>query len=414
MALLYLLHRFEIPSFAIHCNYGLRGDASDKDEELVENMCRLWEIDALTVRLDPRDDNRKNFQNWARNRRYEVFHDLKKEMDARYILTAHHEDDQLETIFQRILRGSGFSAWSGMSITDGVLFRPLLSVSKKEIMNFVQTFHIPYRIDNTNEESTYARNFIRNNWFPELNKLFPGWRENLLGVSDRAEEFEQLTDIISNHVFIDDSAIKRDLFLSYPEPVQRVLLHHFFEKNSIPAELSGKFLMSLSKLADLQTGSKITVSNSLFIVRDREFFVIQEKGNDQKSDSFVISKDDIKNSVIVLPYRMRLDKHAGIYHSDELQFDIAKIKFPVTIRPWKKGERFIPLGMKGTQLISDHLTNRKIPATLKKSSKVLESFDGTVCAVIFPPNSGIGEMGTISDKVRCTDQTIQSLIISYK
>lgn len=107
MAMLYLLHRFGIDTTAVHCNYQLRGEASDKDQKLVEEICAYWNIECVSMRLDSSEETDGNFQDWARKRRYQAYEDIKKEYNADLILTAHHEDDQLETILQKILRGSG-------------------------------------------------------------------------------------------------------------------------------------------------------------------------------------------------------------------------------------------------------------------------------------------------------------------
>ncbi len=413
MALLYLLKRAGVKTFVVHCNYGLRGKSSDNDQALVEEMCMLWNIECNTVRLDVKESSEKNFQNWARDRRYEIFFDLKKQFEANYIVTAHHQDDQIETLFQRILRGSGLSSWSGMSVMDGKIFRPLLDVSKTEIMEFVQQFNIPYRIDSTNEESTYARNFLRNNWFPELNNKFPGWRTNVLAISQRAKEFNQLVKLAAEHVVTEEGNLQRDEFLSKPEPVQRALFHYAMKNQDANTHISGKFLENINKLSMLQTGAKLPISGTWNVIRDRDYFVISTSES-EKSEKQTVTKNDVCNNGAESKF-FSLNKadFSGDFHQNQLSLDIDSITFPITIRQWQNGDTFSPLGMQGSQLVSDHLTNRKIPAVLKKSVKVIESFDGTICAVIFPPNSGIDEIGTVSDVCRCTEKTNESLILSY-
>ena len=143
MVLLYILHRLQVNCTVTHCNYQLRGDESEKDMKLVEEMSAMWGFDCITARFDPAVSKESNTQIWARNLRYTMFRDLQKEVSADFIVTAHHQEDQVETILQKILRGAGPAAWSGMSIRDGDLIRPLLNVSKKEIRDFAQTQHVP-------------------------------------------------------------------------------------------------------------------------------------------------------------------------------------------------------------------------------------------------------------------------------
>ena len=412
MALLYLLHREKIPVFVVHCNYGLRGNAADKDQEMVEEMCKLWSFECVSVRLEYEEKATGNFQKWARERRYEVFYDLNEEFKTNVIVTAHHQDDQIETIFQRILRGSGLSSWRGIETFDGNLFRPLIEVSKSEIMEFVQEFNIPYRIDSTNEESTYARNFLRNNWFPELNKLFPGWRENILAVRDRVDEFKELEALVAKDIVSDDGLINRSKFLALPESVQRVIFFHAADKMGLGSSLSTNFLGVIGNLNNLQTGAKLDITDDFYVIRDRERFIISENKREQNLP-VRISKNELSAGKACGFLKLTSAVFEGVYTRNKLILDADVVEFPITVRNWQDGDRFIPFGMTGSQLISSHITNKKVSALIKKAVKVIESFDGTICAVIFPPDSGIGVIGTISDVCRCTDQTNESIIISY-
>lgn len=411
MAMLYLLHRFEIPAVVVHCNYQLRGEASDKDQKLVEDICIHWNIECVSLRFDSTEESNGNFQDWARERRYQAFRDIKKEYKADFILTAHHQDDQLETILQKILRGSGLSSWKGMNMLDDDLFRPLLNVSKEEIMGFVQDFNVPYRIDRTNEESTYARNFIRNHWFPDLNRLFPGWKQNLEKVIDRAEEFEAMTDLILNQTSEDGNKLKRSDFLKLPQKIKAAVLLRFLKKSTPNLEISHGFLENLANLTELQSGGKLQLSERFFIYRDREIFTVIDASNDEEINQ-EIEKNQLETSLDILDWTFAVKSVPEYYSPEILHLDQKKLKYPLTLRRWKAGDSFQPFGMDGTQLVSDHLTNRKIPPSLKKKALVLESFDTTICAVIFPNYSNSAELGTISEKFRCTTATKKTLTIT--
>ncbi|MDR9366160.1 MAG: tRNA lysidine(34) synthetase TilS [Balneolaceae bacterium] len=411
MAMLYLLHRFDIETIVVHCNYQLRGGASDKDQKLVEDICMHWSIECISMRLDSSEEQTGNFQDWARQRRYQAYEDIKKEYSADLILTAHHQDDQLETILQKILRGSGLDAWKGMEVLDGYLFRPLLNLSKSEIMKFVQQFNVPYRIDRTNEESTYARNFIRNHWFPDLNRLFPGWRKNLQKLADRAEEFGLMTDLILQKVSRTGNRLIRDDFLELDTKIRASILLQFLKKNTEDIEISRGFLKSIDKIGELQSGGKLQVSEFHILYRDRDFFKIIDD-SDLKEFNQVINKSQLEESLTISDWKLSFVPPPKSYSDDILHLDEEKIEFPITLRRWKDGDSFQPLGMDGTQLVSDHLTNRKIPSTKKKQALVLESFDGSISALIFPNYSKSSELGTISERVRCTSSTKRTLKIT--
>jgi tRNA(Ile)-lysidine synthase len=411
MLLLYLLHRAGIKTVSVHCNYGLRGKASDQDQKLVEQMSSMWEIECVSVRLDSEEAGDDNFQNWARKRRYEIFYDLKREYQANYITTAHHQDDQVETILQKILRGSGTAAWKGMSVKEDDLFRPLLGIGKDEIMQFVQEFNIPYRIDGTNEESTYARNFLRHNWFPELNRFFPGWKDNLLKIPNRAEEFESMADHILSGISEHPDRLNRSGFLSLPETIRPVILHRFIEKNERKSGLSHSFLSNIESLEELQTGKAVQISKYLSVERDRDLFIVVQNEEPQ-GDTGVITIQRFSDSVKTGGLKMSLEPCTGKYKEGVLYLDVDKISFPLTLRNWQKGDVIKPLGMAGSQLISDHLTNRKIWSSKKDEAKVLETFDGMICALIFPHKTADFQQGTVSEEVRCTSETKTVVTIS--
>lgn len=412
MCLLYLLHRHGIETVVVHCNYRLRGESSDKDQKLVEEICSLWGFDCVSVRLDREGAENQNVQSWARDERYRIFREIKTEESAGAIMTAHHEDDQLETIFQKILRGSGIGSWKGMKLIEGDLFRPLLHIPKSAIMEFVQEFNIPYRIDSSNEESTYARNFIRNNWFPELNRLFPGWKENLLRVQSRSAEFDKMADALLQQLTRDEGTrLIRNELLNMDRSLWPVIIHRFLENNGYESNISRGFLLQLSSLSEMQTGKSIQISDSARLLRDRAHFVIAETEIDRNFSETVITvdipEDGLKlNDLLITqnPWNQKILDH-------QLQLDYARLNFPLILRNWKDGDLIRPLGMKGSQLVSDHLTNLKVAAIEKREAKVLTSFDGIVYAVIFPSIYEKSRLGTISEAVKCGPSTKQTLNI---
>jgi tRNA(Ile)-lysidine synthase len=408
MALLYLLHRFDMDAVVVHCNYQLRGENSEKDQRLVEKMSAFWGFECVSVKLE--NESMNNFQAWARERRYEIFYDLKREFQADFITTAHHQDDQIETILQRMLRGAGLTSWRGIRPIDEQLFRPLLEVSKGEILKFVEEFNIPYRIDNSNEESTYARNFLRHNWFPEMQKFFPGWRHNILKLRDRAEEYQLMSDEILKSVRLDSKSLKREPFMELSEKIRPAILVHFIESATKEIDISSSIRSISENLIELQSGKTIQLSNNYKLVRDRDLFILNRIG-DEKKASVELKKEDLSQIKAVYGHQMSIEEFDGIFEDNRLYADLSKLSFPITVRHWKDGDRFQPLGMEGTQLISDHLTNRKVSSAQKNDAFLIESFDGNICAVIFPHNTSDDQIGTISESVRCSSETKKVLVI---
>lgn len=409
MALLYIMHRLELDVTVMHCNYQVRGEDSDKDQHLVEEVCQLWNLECISVRLDPDERDNENFQLWARNRRYSIFRDLKNELEADYIVTAHHQDDQLETILQKVLRGSGISAWKGIKAVDGDLFRPLLGTDKSEIMTFVQEQHIPYRIDSSNEESTYARNFLRHQWFPALHDLFPGWEKNILKLPERAREYDAMSDFIFEMISDKSNTINIDPFLKLPEEIQLSMLFKFLHQNMPGVELSEGLLHEAMNITSLQAGKSIEIGGKYILYKDRDQIILNRTKD--RTVHQAIEEHEIEKNIKREGFLFAKEKFAQTFALETLTIDAEKVTFPIVMRNWRDGDSIQPLGMKGTQLVSDHLANRKIRSSEKKNALVIESFDGTICAVIFPHLVSENQIGTISENVKCTQNTEYSIII---
>jgi len=415
MSLLYILSRLEMRVTAVHCNYRLRGKDSDLDQRLVEQSASMWGFEAVSLRLDPNDAAGENLQAWARRRRYQVFRDLKREIGADAVVTAHHQDDQLETIIQKILRGAGLTAWQGMKPWDGELFRPLLAVSKAHLLQFASANHVPYRLDGSNEESTYARNFLRNGWFPVMDDLFPGWRENLLRIPERAREHEALTQSLIRALQEEEGVIRRERLLALPLDVQRTILLQVLKSIDRSAGVSTGALETADSLTGLQTGRRLPLTGTWSVLRDRELFRLVREGEEPAIPApRKLSREELRNELSIHSLRLSVTDWNGKLDPSCLQLDADKITWPLQIRRWKAGDRINPFGMEGTQSIADHLTNEKIPSVRKGEVLVIESFDEIICAIIFPELSATGRPGTISNRARCGDQTRTILEIRQK
>lgn len=410
MVLLYLLHRFDVSCTVAHCNYQLRGEESDKDMELVEEISAMWGFDCITARFDPYEAEESNTQLWARDLRYNMFRDLKRELDARFIITAHHRDDQVETILHKILRGAGPGAWSGMSIVNGDLFRPLLGVSKAEIVAFAEAQHVPFRDDQTNTMSDYARNLIRNEVSPRLDKLIPGWKRNVLHIPQIANQFQLMTDSLLRQVEPESRKIERSALLALPKEIWPALIHRFIVNNVKYATITSGELEQTVDLDNLQTGGFLRFGDDLKIVRNREMFCLVE-GETGHLDALIVRPEDLPLISRDFSLRMRLSPWSGDIIPDFLQLDAGRVAWPITIRPWCDGDRIQPLGMEGHKLVADILTDKKISTVQKKETFLIESFDGIICAVIFPDPASRRQIGVISEQFKCTKATNQILLI---
>lgn len=408
MALLYLLNILNVKALTVHINYGKRGKESDKDQELVEQMSHAWGFECCSIHLEPEDAKGKNFQKWARDQRYQFFRDLKDAYKADAIITAHHQDDQLETILQKLFRGSSPSAWQGMSVWNGELFRPLLSFTKQEILDFCETEAVPYRIDTSNKNSEFARNFIRNEFLHAMDNLFPGWQKNILDLPRLGKTFDDSIAYISDQV-TSRGTILLDEFSKLPEDLKPAVLKTILDQAGMKGDYSRGQLKQLSEIELLQTGKSLKIG-SMTLTRDRnrirfqfeqEPAVILEdlgKAKAQKGWRFKNLFFELQPEPIPLP---------------ALRLDSSKLDWPLQLRNWNAGDQFQPLGMNGSQNVSDHLTNRKISTTSREKALVLCGSDGTIYALIYPALTAGGEHGAISEKAKCESTTETFLTINF-
>ena len=433
MVLLHVMHNLGQPLVVAHVNYHRRGAESDADEVLVRKSADIMGIACHTRSVYYQNGN-GNFQDWARQERYRFFDELRDKTGAIGVATAHQKDDQVETILMKLLRGAGPLSWTGMDYWDGYYLRPLLDINRAGIEEYARKHEIPYREDASNQESDYARNFLRNEWTPQLNERLPGWEQNILRLRDWSLQTAQALEIIEKQLERDSDTWDWTRFCSLSEGLRTAMIRYWIKKNR-----SGEFIVSHGNLSEmahicrLQSGQYISIG-SVQIWRDRDRLIFKSVVKSRvKKKTYSLRKEDLLTGPSVIEFaRFSLSDEYPRDYGNKLYCRLDNRDWPLTIRRWKDGDRFQPLGMQGHQLVSDFLTNRKIPSHRKKEILVVVSFDQKVCAVIFPPLvdeahlseketekttdqkhrlSFYHEPGGIAEWVRCPDNPVEVLII---
>lgn len=403
MALLFLFKQLQVDAFVVHVNYGLRGVDSDKDQELVEGMAFEWGFECCSIRVDSESAKDENFQNWARKERYRIFSELAQEVNADGIAIAHHSDDQIETIIQKLFRGASPETWSGMSEWDDQLFRPLLDISKEELLEYCKEKAIPYRTDESNLESKYARNFIRKELSAELGNHFPGWEKNVL----KLKEFGRLNELALlelSSIYFDKYRCDIQNLKKMDRSLAQALLKKFMEQH-IESTSKGTIEQAYNLIGS-QTGALLVLSDSISLVKDRDYLILKKASSifEQKT----ISKEMVFNGFQSKELNLSIDETP----TSKIYLDVDCMKFPLILRRWDAGDKIQPLGMSGTQKVSDHLTNRKVSAVNKEKSLVLSHTDGTIYAIIFQKKQILS--GTVSEICKATESTKQYLLLTTK
>ena len=327
---------------ALHVNYQLRGNESDKDEEFVRNLCKQLNVQLHVKKVDTLTkiaSEGGNLQEVARNIRYDFFQTFLKEKEQSLLAIAHHQDDQLETFFLNLARKSGLRGMSCMLESFNEKIRPLLNYSKEEIIHFASENYWDWREDKSNQSLKYRRNALRNKYIPEMIDSVPGLKESVLVL---VETFQRELKYIQKTI---SKLFKEVLSTGFLNLVDFNLLTHSQQVELLfMLGLKSYEIQSFYKLVDAQKGKFIETHRVFRVFKEKDGFTFEEYFP-KVSFRFTICK------VKELPL---------VFSKNEMFFDADLIKGEICMRPWKQTDRISPIGMKGSKLISDVLHDAKI------------------------------------------------------
>lgn len=373
-----LLHLFEKSGFnygVVHCNFQLRGDDSDQDEQFVREAVLQHGVPAFFQTFDTEEHARLNgisIEMAARELRYEYFEEIRTENQYDFIATAHHQDDLLETFFLNLSRKTGIRGLTGIKEKSGRLIRPLLFASRKEIEAFARTNFIEFRDDHTNSEVVYQRNFIRHKILPLFQKLNPAFKKNLLASMEHLKDTEEVYSFCMNEwqkkvVATNDGNSEIHITSLLDSPYPKILLYEILSDYQFNAAVSEQVFQSL----DTDSGKQF-FSPTHRLVKDRQKIFITELPDKEKR-IYYIENDDIE---LFTPFDLTIEKIVGrdfeiVKKPNVACLDLEKLEFPLLIRKWKQGDYFQPLGMTGFKKLSDFFIDEKIPVHEKENTWLL-------------------------------------------
>lgn len=408
VVMLHCLYEYGSDCVVAHCNFQLRSEESNKDEEFVKNLAWKLEYKFISEKFNTKEYATKagiSIQMAARDLRFEWFYQMSEKYKCDYIALAHNSDDQVETMIFNLIRGTGIRGLTGMKTLNEKLLRPLLNVSRKEIEKYATEDYIKYREDKTNAKTEYSRNKIRHLIFPLMEEINPNFRNNAFNSSvyltDTCKVYEdyiykikqKCVKYAEDKVFINLNILKKT-------PAQRTLLFEILSLESLPNAFASEVL----DLIDSQPG-KVSNYRNIEVLKDRDYIIIRTaKSVNDESEYLINDIDDI----ITKPIKIKLiktskdDGFSIIKDSDIAMLDYDKLKFPLKIRKWKDGDRFKPLGMKNFKKLSDFFTDIK-----------LNLFDKSEIRVIVSGNEIVWIIGhRIDDRFKITDKTKKIYVCS--
>ena len=371
-----LLHLFKLANFKIsvaHCNFKLRGTESDADHDFVAHTCKQLNLPFFSKDFDTlayAKLNSVSIQMAARELRYAWFTELRLSNAIDYIATAHHQDDQVETILLNLSRGTGLKGLHGILPIQNHLVRPLLYTDRAKLEAWMCTRKISYREDSSNASLKYARNKLRHKVLPVLKELNPSLAATMQQNAERFENSQQNLAFFYDKCRAEllkevngDLHFNLEVLQTYPAPID--VLFYFL------SEYGFQDWKAISHLFRAPSG-KVISSNTHELLKNRTSLVLKKTVSSTSAQFFI--QEDLTS--VSSPFNLTFKQlpNSGFKVSTNpliAALDYDKLAFPLLLRKWKSGDVFQPLGMRGKKKLSDFFIDTKLSIFEKRNTWVL-------------------------------------------
>ena len=369
VALLRVLLQLGYVCEAAHCNFHLRGEESMRDEAFVRTLCEQCSVTLHTVDFDTTGyaaSHHLSIEMAARKLRYDWFEEIRLKTEAAVVAVAHHRDDSVETLLLNLIRGTGINGLKGIRPKNGYIVRPLLSVSREEITDYLNALGQAYVTDSTNLQDEYTRNKIRLNLLPLMETINPSAKESIFDTANRLSEVANIYNKVmeeGRERVVHPQGISIEALLREPSP------------SSLLFELLYPLGFNSGQVEDVYSSlhgqpGRCFYSNEWCVVKDRDYLLLQ------KNDESLNDEPELQMERLVYTKDFVIPKAKEV-----ACLDADKVTAPLTLRKWQKGDRFVPFGMKGKKNVSDYLTDRKYSVLDKEKMYVLCSGEDIVWLV---------------------------------
>jgi tRNA(Ile)-lysidine synthase len=385
--LLYFMSKFRqkysIELGAVHINHMIRGKSAFEDEEFCRKLSVNLNIDFSSVRKNVKSfakQNKFSIEEAGRIIRYKEFDRLLKQRGYNKVATAHNCTDNAETVLLNLIKGTGIRGISGIPAKRGNIVRPILSLKKEEILEYLNNYGIKYRIDESNLQTEYERNFLRNDIIPLIKKkLNP---EFDTAIFHSAEIFSGLSDYLDSRVNekikaavrIDKEGLKISTgeFNELDDELKNYLIKSVVEEK-FKSQLTFNDIKNINSLFTKKSGTSINLADKLVAAREREYVIFFYPAMNHHFNVLYLAEGKsvkINNKTLFIKQVLNAPMK---YSGDKLREYISadKITGNFQIRRWEAGDKFLPLGLKGTKKISDFLNEQKITSSKKKEQLIL-------------------------------------------
>lgn len=386
VALLHILVSLGYDCIIAHCNFHLRTDESNRDEDFVRNLSKEMKLPYYHVDFDTikhSEEHGISIEMAARDLRYNWFYELLSMLQAQAIAVAHHADDSIETMLMNLVRGTGLRGLTGIPPKNKKVVRPLLCTTRLELEAYLIQHDLEHVEDSTNASVDYQRNKFRNEVLPLLEEINPAVRQtlyNTLGyIEGSLTVYQEAIDKIEQEIVQkENDGIKINIDLlkrqAHIPTVLFELLH--------PYGFGTANIEQITEQLDGESG-KIFYSDMYRLLKDRKYLILTKK-EEKSSSSYWISANDVK---IDCPFSLEINKIAikdnfqVSKDKNRIHIDASKLTFPLEIRRWREGDVFCPFGMEQRKKVSDFFIDNKMSLLEKEKCWLLVSGESIVWIV---------------------------------
>ena len=390
----FLAEDLQLDVEAAHCNFHLRGEESMRDESFCKDLCSKLGVKLHLVHFDTKEYSELHhvsIEMAARELRYRYFENLRRDIEAEAICVAHHRDDSVETVLLNLVRGTGIRGLRGIQPRNGMIVRPLLCVSRQDVLDYLAAVNQDYVTDSTNLVNDVKRNKVRLDLLPMLCKLNPNVSKAIFDTSLNMNEAFKVYDsaIVKSVAEVcehgKDSiempiSILLEKLKKQPSPEStlfQILNPRGFSSAQIESILRNLNPVPVGKVLSTST-HELLYDRGRLVVQPINYGVSDRRMLIPESGVYVYDEDKkfrVTEINIDAVFTVSRDKFI-------ISVDALKVRFPLTVRPLKNGERFVPFGMRTSKLVSDYLTDRKLTLFEKRRQIVVVDADDTVVWIV--------------------------------
>ena len=369
VALLLLLDEMGCQLHAVHCNFHLRGEESDRDERFCEQLCQQKNIPFHRIHFDTltyAEAHKISVEMAARELRYRYFEQLRKDIGAAGVCVAHHRDDTVETVILNLVRGTGLRGLTGIQPKNGNILRPLLGVSRAEIEEYLRKKGQEYVTDHTNLETDVLRNKVRLQVIPLLRQLNPAVSENIQRAAENLSDAQAVLDA----VMLPYQHVKELDLNQLTDTASREYITFEWLKNY------GFNGTQVRQVLTAETGRVFSSPQGYDVLVDRGHLLVEPSLKPMKNlripeEGTYVLDDQTRISVKREPVWISRDAAVATV-------DVSRVRFPLTVRRVEEGDWMIPFGMEGRKLLSDLMTDRKMTVFEKRRQLVVVDGEGNM------------------------------------